>query len=105
MKISRYEESRKEALKALHRAICENNYYCKDEYLIVIENVTDNYNVDFTHTSEGDWADEVYEQDFDIAVDCAFSNKGSVYYVILGQSHQDCTVELLEKRRVYVPAN
>ena len=102
MNVSRYEETRKEANKAIHHAICENNYFTEDEYLIAIQNITNGYNVDFVHTIEGDWADEVFEQDFDVAVDCAFSHKGNVYYVILAKSHKSGVVEIIEKRRICV---
>lgn len=104
MKESRYEESKNEAMKAVHHAICENNYYCKDEYLIVIQNVTDNYNVDFTHTDEGDWADEVFEQYCDIATDCAYMHKATKYIVILAKSRQDCTIEFIKEWHIYVDA-
>ena len=102
MKLSRYEEARKEALKALRRALCENNYIYENEYIIAIENVTDGYNVDFTRTDDGSWADEVFEQSFDIAVDCAYSHKETEYYVVLGKSHRSGIITLLEKRRLYV---
>ena len=102
MSISRYEILKKEAIKAIHHAICENNYYCKDEYLIAIQNVTDGYNVDFTHTENGEWADEVFEQVCDIAVDCAYSHKDSMYIVILSKSYLNGSIELLKDARVCI---
>lgn len=105
MKLLRYEEARKEALKVLRRAICENNYIYKNEYLIAIENVTDGYSVDFTHTDDGSWADEVFEQSFDIAVDCAYSHKNNGYFVILARSYQNGRIKLLEKKFIYVKTN
>lgn len=102
MNISRYEELKKEAIKAIHHAICENNYYCNDEYLIAIQNVTDGYNVDFTHTAEGDWADKVYEQACDIAIDCAFSHKNTTYVVILVKSHKDCKIEFITENHICI---
>ena len=102
MSISRYEELKKEAMKAIHHAICENNYYCEDEYLIAIQNVTDNYNVDFTHTNEGDWADEVYEQACDIAVDCAYMHKDTKYIVVFAKSRKDWTIEFIKEYHIYI---
>ena len=102
MIISRYEELKKEAIKAIHRAISENNYYCSDEYLIAIQNVTDNYNVDFTHTDNGEWADEVFELACDIATDCSISHKDTIYIVILAKSHQDCTIEFIKENHIYL---
>ena len=101
MTISRYEESKKEAMKAIHHAICENNYYCKDEYLIAIQNVTDNYNVDFTHTDDGKWADEVFEQACNIAVDRAYIHKDTKYIVVFARSRKDCTIEYLKEYHFY----
>ena len=102
MTISRYEEAKNEAMKAIHHAICENNYYCKDEYLIAIQNVTDGYNVDFTHTDEGEWADEVFEQDCDVAIDCAYSHKDSMYITILAKSRKDRTIEFIKENHIYI---
>ena len=96
MSISRYEELKNEAIKAIHHAICENNYYCKDEYLIAIQNVTDGYNVDFTHTDGGEWADEVFEQDCDIAIDCAYNHKNTKYIIILAKSYLNGSIEILK---------
>ena len=102
MTISRYEESKNEAMKAMHHAICENNYYCKDEYLIAIQNVTDCYNVDFTHTDEGEWADEVFEQDYDIAIDCAYQHNNTTYIIILAKSYLNGSIELLKDAHVCI---
>ena len=102
MTISRYEESKKEAIKAVNHAICENNYYCADEYIIAIQNVTDNYNVDFTHTDEGEWADEVYEQACDIAVDCAYAHKDTKYIVVFAKSQKDCTIEFIKENHICI---
>lgn len=85
------------AMKALHHAICENNYYCADEYLIVIQNVTKNYCVDFSHTTEGDWADELFEQACSSVVDYAYSRQGDEYFAIFAQSHEDCTIEIIKE--------
>ena len=102
MNISRYEEAKNAAMKALHHAICENNYYCDDEYIIVLQNATDNYNVDFTHTNEGYWADEVFEQACDIATDCAFMHKDTNYIVILAKSHKDCTIDFIKETHICI---
>ena len=102
MTISRYEESKNEAMKAMHHAICENNYYCKDEYLIAIQNVTDGYNVDFTHTNNGEWADEVFKQACDISVGCAYTHKDTKYIVILAKSRKDCTIEFIKENHLCV---
>ena len=100
MNISRYEEARKEALRALHRAIIENRYNCHDEYIIAIENVTDGYNVDFTYTDSGKWADEVFEQSRDTAIECALSHKGTRYIVIFAKCHQDCTIDYINEYHI-----
>ena len=102
MRISRYEELKKEAMKAIHHAICENNYYWKDEYLIAIQNITDGYNVNFTHTDDGEWADEVFEQACDIAVDCAYMHKDAKYIVIFAKSRKDCTIEFIKENHIYI---
>ena len=102
MTISRYEESKNEAMKAIHHAICANNYYCKDEYLIAIQNVTDGYNVDFMHTDNGEWADELFEQACDIATDCAFSHNNTTYVVILVKSNKDCKIEFITESHIYI---
>ena len=102
MTISRYEESKNEAMKAMHHAICENNYYCKDEYLIAIQNVTDGYNVDFTHTDEGEWADEVFEQACETMANCALRHKDTKYIVIFAKSRKDCTIEFIKENHIYI---
>lgn len=102
MKLSRYETIRLEAIKVLHRAICENNYFCKDEYLIIIENVTDGYNVDFTHTDNPDWADTVFDQSCDIMTGCAFSHNKTHYYTILAKSYQSGEVVLIKEDNLYI---
>ena len=102
MSISYYEELKKEAMKVIHHAICENNYYCKDEYLIAIQNVSDGYNVAFTHTDEGEWADEVYGQACDIAVDCAYEHKDTKYIVVFAKSQKDCTIEFIKEYHICI---
>ena len=102
MTISRYEESKNEAMKAMHHAICENNYYCKDEYLIAIQNVTDCYNVDFTHTVDGEWADEVFEQACKIMTSCALRNKETMYIVIFAKSYQNGAIEFIRESHLYI---
>ena len=102
MTISRYDESKNEAMKAMHHAICENNYYCKDEYLIAIQNVTDGYNVDFTHTNNGEWADEVFEQACEIMTSCALRNKETKYIVIFAKSRKDCTIEFIKENHLCI---
>ena len=71
MSISKYEKFKNDSILALHDAIEEEHYTRGSEYIVVIRNVTNGYNVDFTHTNEGSWADEVYEQACDIIVQCA----------------------------------
>lgn len=102
MIISRYEELKNEAIKAIHHAICENNYYCTDEYIIAIQNFTDNYNVDFTHTNNGEWADKVFEEAYDIAVDCAYTHKDTKYIVVFAKSRKDCTIEIIKANHIYI---
>lgn len=102
MSISRYEELKKDAIKAIHHAIYEYNYYCKDEYLIAIQNVTDGYNVDFMHTDNGEWADELFEQACNSATDCAFSHKNTTYVVILVKSNKDCKIEFITERHITI---
>ena len=102
MTISRYEESKNEAMKAMHHAICENNYYCKDEYLIAIQNVTDGYNVDFTHTDEGEWADKVFEQACEIMANCARRHKDTKYIVIFAKGRKDCTIEFIKENHMCI---
>ena len=97
-----YEEAKNEAMKAIHHAICENNYYCKDEYLIAIQNVTDGYNVDFTHTDNGEQADKVFDQAGVIAVDCAYMHKDTKYIVIFAKSRKDCTIEFIKESHICI---
>ena len=105
MTISRYEEAKNEAMKAIHHAICEKNYYCEEEYLIAVENVTDNYNVDFTHTNSGEWADEVFEQSCGIAQCCARSHKDAKYIVIFAKSYQGGLIEFIKEYHVSNSSN
>ena len=105
MTISRYEEAKNEAMKAIHRAICEKNYYCEEEYLIAIQNVTDNYNVDFTHTNNGEWADEVFEQSCDIALCCSHTHKDTKYIVVFAKSYQSGLIEFIKEYHVCTASN
>lgn len=105
MIISRYEESKKEAMKAIHHAICEKNYYCDEEYLIAIQNVTDNYNVDFTHTYDGEWADKCFELACGIAQDCAYAHKDTKYIVIFAKSYQSGLIEFIKEHHVCIASN
>ena len=105
MSISHYEESKKEAMKAIHHAIWEKNYYCEGEYLIAVQNVTDNYNVDFTHNNSGEWADEVFEQSCDIAQCCARAHKGTKYIVIFAKSYQSGLIEFIQEYHVSYASN
>ena len=89
-------------MKAIHHAICEKNYYCEEEYLIAIQNVTDNYNVDFTHTNNGGWADKVFELACDIATACAFSHKDTIYIVIIVKCYEDCKVEFIKESHICI---
>lgn len=102
MKKSYYEKKREETLSALHQAICENDYHYDSNYIIVIQNVTDRFNVDFTLTDDGEWADEVFEQDYDVALDCAYNHKDSMYIIILAKSYLNGSIELLKDARVCI---
>ena len=104
MKKSYYEKKREETLSALHQAICENDYQYDSNYIIAIQNVTDGYNVDFTLTDDGEWADEVFEQDYDIAIDCAYqhNHKNTMYIIILAKSYLNGSIELLKDARVCI---
>ena len=97
MKQSRYEKFNHNAILALSEAIDEEGYKRDSEYLIVIRNISDAYNVDFTHTDNGEWADEVFEQARDIMVDCAFAHKETMYIVIFAKSYQNGTIEFIRE--------
>ena len=105
MSISRYEESKNEAMKAIRHAICEKNYYCEEEYLVAVQNVTDNYNVDFTHTYSGEWADVAFEQGCGIARDCANAHKDTKYIVIFAKSYQSGLIEFIKEYHVCIASN
>ena len=102
MNKSYYEKKREETLSALRQAICESNYHYDSNYIIAIQNVTDNYNVDFTLTDDGEWADEVFEQDCHIAIDCAYNHKDTKYIIILAKSYLNGSIELLKDARVCI---
>lgn len=102
MKKSYYEKKREETLSALHQAICENDYHYDSNYIIAIQNVTDNYNVDFALTDDGEWADEVFVQDYDVALDCACNHKNTMYIIILAKSYLNGSIELLKDARVCI---
>lgn len=99
MNKSYYEKKREETLSALHQAICENDYHYDSNYIIAIQNVTDGYNVDFTLTDDGEWADKVFEQDCNVAIDCAYKHKDSIYITILAKSYLNGSIELLNSAR------
>ena len=102
MNKSYYEKKREETLSALRQAICENNYHYDSNYIIAIQNVTDGYNVDFTLAYDGEYADEVFEQDYDIAIDCAYQHKNTMYIIILAKSYRNGSIELLKDARVCI---
>lgn len=98
MKISKYEKFKNEAILAFNDAIEEENVRGgSGEYVVVIRNVTDGYNVDFTHTTDGSWADEVYEQSCDIILQCARFHKGSKYIVIFAKHYQNGYIDLIKE--------
>lgn len=98
MIISRYEEAKDDALKNIRRAMCENNYICDDEYIIAIENITDGYNVDFTHTDDGGFADEVFDEDCDAMRECALAHRGDEYITVLAKCLKCGYVEVIRER-------
>lgn len=102
MKKSRYEIMNDNAIKALSDAINEEEYSRDSEYLIVIRNISEGYNVDFTHTTDGEWADEVYDQSRHIMTDCAFSRRGDKYITVLAKSYQNGTIEFIREQHLYV---
>ena len=97
MSISKYEKFKNDAILALYDPIEEEQYIRGSEYIVVIRNVTNVYNVGFTHTNEGSWADEVYEQACDIIVQCARFHKGSKYIVIFAKSYQNGCIEFIKE--------
>lgn len=102
MKKSRYEIMNDNAIKALSDAINEEEYRRDSEYLIVIRNISEGYNVDFTRTDDGEWADEAYDQSCDIMTDCAFSNRGDKYITVLAKSYQNGAIEFIREQHLYV---
>ena len=102
MKKSRYEIMNDSAIKALSDAINEEEYKRDSEYLIVIRNISDGYNVDFTHTDDGEWADEVFEQSCDIMNNCARSHKETMYIVVLAKSYQNGAIEFIRENHLCI---
>ena len=97
MKQSRFEKFNDNAILALSEAIEEEDYKRDFEYIIAIRNVTDCYNVDFTHTDDGEWADKVFEQACEIMTNCALRNKETMYIVIFAKSYQNGAIELIRE--------
>ena len=97
MKKSRYEIMNDNAILALSEAIEEEHYIRDNEYIIAIRNVTDCYNVDFTHTDDGEWADKVFELACEIMTNCALRNKETMYIVIFAKSYQNGAVEFIRE--------
>ena len=102
MKISHYEKMNNEAIIALSEALKEENYTRDCEYLIIIRNVTDEYNVDFTHIDDGEWADKIYDQDCDIMVECANRHKDTKYITIFAKSYQNGAIEFINAMHLCV---
>ena len=105
MKQSRYEKFNHNAIIALSEAIEEENYKRDSEYIIAIRNVTDCYNVDFTHTDDGEWADEVFEQACDIMTNCALRHKETMYIVIFAKSYQNGAIEFIREKHLCIKSN
>ena len=102
MKKSRYEIMNDNAIKALSESIEEEHYIRDSEYIIAIRNVTDCYNVDFTHTDDGEWADKVFEQACEIMTNCALRNKETMYIVIFAKSYQNGAIEFIKEKHLCV---
>ena len=102
MKKSRYEIMNNNAIRALSDAINEAGYKRDSEYLIVIRNISDGYNVDFTHTDDGEWADEVFEQACDIMTNCALRHKETMYIVIFAKSYQNGVIEFIRESHLNI---
>ena len=102
MKQSRFEKFNHNAILALSEAIKEENYKRDSEYIIAIRNVTNCYNVDFTHTDDGEWADEVFEQACEIMTNCALMHKETMYIVIFAKSRKDCTIEFIKENHMCI---
>ena len=102
MKQSRFEKFNNNAILALSEAIEEEHYVRDNEYIIVLRNVTDCYNVDFTHTDNGEWADEVFEQACGIMTNCAFGHKETMYIVIFAKSYQNGAIEFIRENHLCI---
>ena len=102
MKQSRFEKFNNNAILALSEAIEEEHYIRDNEYIIVLRNVTDCYNVDFTHTENGEWADEVFEQYCDIMNNCAFAHKETTYIVVFAKSYQNGAIEFIRENHLCI---
>ena len=85
------------AIMALSDAITEEGYIRNTEYVIAIRNISEGYNVDFTYTTDGEWADKAYEQSCNIMKECASRNKGDKYIAILAKSYQNGAVEFIRE--------
>ena len=105
MKKSRYEIMNDNAIKALSDAINEEEYRRDSEYLIVIRNISEGYNVDFTRTDDGEWADEVFEQACEIMTNCALRHKETMYIVIFAKSYQNGAIEFIREKHLCIKSN
>ena len=99
---SKYEKFNHNAILTLSEGIEEEHYVRDSEYIILLRNVTDCYNVDFTHTDNGEWADKVFEQDCDIMADCAFGHKETMYIVVLAKSYQNGAIEFIKENHLCI---
>ena len=102
MKQSKYEKFNNNAILALSEAMEEEHYVRDSEYIIVLRNVTDCYNVDFTHTTDGEWADEVFEQACEIMTNCALGHKETMYFAILAKSYQNGAIEFIKENHLCI---
>lgn len=102
MKQSKYEKFNHNAILALSEAIEEAHYIRNNEYIIVLRNITDCYNVDFTHTESSEWADELFEQACDIMTNCAFAHKETMYIVVFAKSYQNGAIEFIRENHLCI---
>lgn len=84
--LSRYEININHAFQQLMIAIQESeNFIENQDYIIIARNSTDNYTYGFTVTSDGAWCDTCFEEECDIAYECALKHKGDRYVVVLAK--------------------
>lgn len=101
MIVSRYEEVRNKALRAVRRAICENRYLYDNEYIVIIENITNDYNVEFTYTKDGRFADKIFDEDCDVMRDCALAHIGDEYITVLAKCSVCGYIEVIKEQNSY----